>query len=353
MPDDARQPQQTREPAVRGQPAVDPAVWTGADMTVRDDWVYTLTADDLAALRETAAAIRRRIGDDPNGLLDIDTAAADLGEFAAPMSEIVHHLRDGRGFQLIRGMPVAEWDRLDLAIAYWVIGGQIGEPLSNNPEGDMIGHVTDLGKDYENPNHRGYQTSAHMLFHTDQCDVVSLLCLQTAKSGGRSKIVSAPAVHNEMIARRPDLVEELTADMYWTKHGETMPGEYPWYRMAVVNYHEGYLTVAGGYKHIEKGHALPGNPPLTAAQKEAFALLAELNEELHLSMSFEVGDIQLLNSHVTMHSRTSYEDWPEPEKRRRLWRLWLRNPDIRPRPEAFEHRTRGIIAPDAHPRIVL
>ena len=107
------------------------------------------------------------------------------------------------------------------------------------------------------------------------------------------------------------------------------------------------------YKHIEKGHALPGNPPLTAAQKEAFALLAEVNEELHLSMSFEIGDIQILNSHVTMHSRTSYEDWPDPEKRRRLWRLWLRNEQIRPRPDAFAHRTGGIYTPQTTFRVNL
>ena len=164
-------------------------------------------------------------------------------------------------------------------------------------------------------------------------------------TGGSSKIVSAPAVHNEMLRRNPHLVAELTADMFWTKHGEVSPGEDPWYRMAVFNYLDGYLTTAGGYKHIEKGHALPGNPPLTEAQMAACALMAELNEDLHLSMHFEIGDVQILNSHVTMHSRTAYEDWPEPEKRRRLWRLWLRNADIRPRPDAFAHRTNGIRTP--------
>ena len=351
MPDGHQHSEIQRQPAVAGHPVIDPAVWTGDEMQGREDWIYTLTADDVSALGDAVARIRTGIGDDANGLLASDARTADFGAFDAPLAEIYHQLRDGRGFQLVRGMPVGEWDRLDLAIAYWIIGNRIGEPLSNNPDGDMIGHVTDLGKDYENPNHRGYQTSAHMLFHTDQCDVVSLLCLQTSMSGGQSKIVSAPAVHNEMIARRPDLVAELTADMYWTKHGETAPGEAPWYRMAVINYFDGYLTIAGGYKHIEKGHALPGNPPLTAAQKEAFALLAEINEELHLSMSFEIGDIQMLNSHVTMHSRTAYEDWPDPEKRRRLWRLWLKNADIRPRPEAFRHRTQGIKSADTRPRV--
>ena len=90
----------------------------------------------------------------------------------------------------------------------------------------MIGHVTDMGLDYENPNHRGYQTSAHMLFHTDQCDVVTLLCLQTSMSGGSSRIVSAPAVHNKMLKQNPDLVAELTATMTrLVADGRSTPGE--------------------------------------------------------------------------------------------------------------------------------
>ncbi|MEQ9449095.1 MAG: TauD/TfdA family dioxygenase, partial [Rhodospirillaceae bacterium] len=233
MPDDARPPAPVREPAVPGQPVVDPAVWTGTEMAARADWVYTLTGDETAALADLTKRVRRDIGDDPDGLLALRRDDLDLGALAAPMAEIYAQVRDGRGFQVLRGVPVTEWDRLDAAIAYWALGLQFGTPLSNNPEGDMIGHVTDMGKDYDNPNHRGYQTRAHMLFHTDQCDVVTLLCLQTAKSGGGSKIVSAPAVHNEMVRRRPDLAAELARDMCLTKHGEVPPGEKPWYPLAV------------------------------------------------------------------------------------------------------------------------
>ena len=340
-----------REPAEPGKPVVDPAVWTGAEIAKRADWLHVLTETELTALAEIAARVRREIGDDPNGILRTAAASFDLGAFAGAMDEVFHRIREGCGFQLIRGMPVRDWDRLDLAIAYWALGLRIGTPLSNNPDGDMIGSVIDLGKDYDNPNHRGYQTSAHMLFHTDQCDVVSLLCLETAKSGGRSKIVSAPAVHNEMVRRRPDLAAELAREMYWTRHGEVGSGETPWYKAAIFNFVDGYLTTAGGRKHIEKGHALPGNPPLSAAQKAAFALLGEINEELHLSMSFRVGDIQILNSHVTMHSRTAYED--RPGRPRHLWRLWLQNDDIRPRPPAFRHRTRGIRTEKTQLRIAL
>ena len=340
-----------REPACRNKPVIDPANWNGDEISARTDWIYKLTPSDITFIEEATISVRSTVGDDLNKLIKVERSDADLGTFGQKIITIFSELKDGNGFKLIRGLPVTKWDRLDLAIAYWIIGLQLGEPVSNNPEGDLIGHVTDLGKDYENPKHRGYQTNAHMLFHCDQCDIVSLLCLQTSKTGGKSKIVSSPAVHNEMLRRRPDLVAELTAEMFWTKHGETETDEDPWYRMAVFNYFDGHLVTAGGFKHIEKGHALPGNPPLTALQKEAFAVLADINEELHFAMEFQIGDIQLLNNHVTMHSRTAYVDWSEKEKRRHLWRLWLKNPNIRPRPSAFANRTQGIKSPQTAEQI--
>lgn len=353
MPDDARYPAPVREAAVPGAPAVDPAVWTGAEMAERTDWIHELTADEVAALGEMAAGVRRDIGDDPNGLLRMDRSALDLGVFTEPMAGIFHDMKDGHGFKLVRGLPVGDWDDLDLAIAYWAIGLQIGTPITNNPEGDMIGHVIDLGKDYENPQHRGYQTSAHMLFHSDQCDVVTLLCLRISKAGGASKIVSSLAVHNEMVRRHPDLAAELARDFYWTKHGEVPDGVSPWYLLPVFSYIDGYLSVVGGRNHIMKGHALPGAPALTPAQLEALQVMADINEELHLSMTFRPGDIQLLNNHVVTHSRTAFEDWPEPERRRKLWRLWLRNPDLRPRAANFDQRVAGICDVSTEPRVVL
>ncbi len=353
MPDDARHPATLREPAVPGRPVADPAVWTGAEMASRSDWIHVLTPTELDSLHAMARGARRITGDEPNALTALRRDDLDLGAFAGPMAGIFRQIRDGRGFQLIRGLPVQDWERLDLAIVYWAMGLRIGTPIENNPEGDMIGHVTDLGKDYDNPQHRGYQTSAHMLFHSDQTDVVTLLCLQTSRSGGESKVVSSLAVHNELVRRRPDLAAELAGEFYWTKHGEVPAGETPWYRLAVFSYVDGYLSVAGGRTHIVKGHALPGTPPLTAAQTEALDLMAEINEELHLSMDFEPGDIQILNNHVTTHSRTAYEDWPEPEHRRRLWRLWLRNPDLRPRAATYGERTSGICGLATAPRVVL
>jgi hypothetical protein len=331
-----------RNIAEPGKPVMDPSIWTGKELESRSDWIVPLDQTILDDLKTMASSVRERIGDDPSKLLDLTKDDFDIGSFAGPLGTVRQQLKDGLGLAVIRGLPVDDWDRLDLMIAYWAMGRHLGKALSNNGEGDMIGHVLDAGKDQENPNHRGYQTQATMDYHLDQCDVVCLICLQTSKSGGLSKLASSVLVHNKMLERRPDLVEELTVPFYWTRHGEIGPGQKPWYNAPIFNYVDGYLSTSSGPKHIEKGHKLPDTPDLTERQIEAIELVAEICEEFHAEIAFEKGDIQLLNGAVTMHTRTEFEDWPEPERRRHLWRLWLGMPDIRPRSPFFENWRDGI-----------
>jgi Taurine catabolism dioxygenase TauD, TfdA family len=342
-----------RAPAVAGREVVDPALWTGAEMALRDDWRHCLEAAEIDGLAAMVAGLRGRIGDDPNRLLALARDAFDLGPFAATLAAAFDELKGGRGFAVISGLPVADWPALDVAIAYWGIGRHIGVALSNNAAGDMIGHVTDLGKDYADPNHRGYQTSAGMDYHVDQCDAVALLCIRAARSGGRSRIVSSIAVHNAIVQRRPDLAAELTRPYCWSRHGEIGPGQKPWYETPLFNYVDGYLSVASGPKHIEKGHAMPGTPDLTPRQTEAFAMLDAVCDELHLGMELHPGDIQMVNNSVIMHTRTAYEDWLEPARRRRLWRLWMRVEGLRPLTPFLENWRDGVRTKDTVERIVL
>lgn len=341
------------EPAVPGKPVVDPACWTAAELAARDDWVHELSTEEISDLAAMAATLRRRIGDDPNRLLDTEREDFDLGAFGATLENAKRILEEGVGLFLIRGLLVQTWDRLDSAIVYWGIGRHIGRATSNNPEGDMFGHIADMGKEYDNPKHRGYQTNATMEFHVDPCDVLTLLILQTAKSGGRSMIVSTPALHNEIVRRRPDLAEELAKPFCRSRHGENAPWEAPWYEAPIFNYSDGYLSVTAGYKHIEKGYALPETPDITEQQKEALALINEVAAELHFGTDLLPGDIPLFNSHVNLHTRTAFKDWPEHERRRHAWRMWLYAPHIRPRTPYFEIWKNGVWSPPGAKKIVL
>ncbi|MBT6272532.1 MAG: TauD/TfdA family dioxygenase [Chromatiales bacterium] len=342
-----------RNHAVPGRPVLDPAQWLGSDLADRSDWIHLLSDAETSGLTEMASRLRPSIGDDPTRLLSIRKDAFELGTFRATLTKIQSELRDGLGLALIRGLPIADLDPIDTATIYWGIGCHLGRAISNNPEGDMIGHVIDAGKDIEDPRHRGYQTNVTMEFHCDQSDIVGLLCVRTAKSGGLSKVASTIAVYNELIRRRPDLIAVLTQPFCWSKHGETKHGERSYYESPVFNFLDGKLSGAVAPKHIEKGHALADAPDITPLQYEAIMVTEEICKELHYAMDFHPGDMQFLNNSVVVHTRTGFEDWPEPERKRTLWRLWLAAPDMRPPTPYIKQWRGGIHVEGTHERIVL
>lgn len=325
-----------REPAIPMRPVVDPAGWTAAELAKSDAWIYPLSAAELAELADAAARVQAR-GQDLPAVRREDFVLPRLSHALADLRE---ELREGRGFVLLRGLPVSEWSRLQSAIAYYGIGTHLGRALSQNAQGHMLGHVKDLGGDYATA--RGYLTNATMTFHADLCDYVGLLCLHPAKSGGESRIVSSITLYNEMLKRRPELAAELVNDFYFSRHGEVPPGMAPWFKMAPFSIERGYLSVRGVSSYITKAQGLPGVPPLTGPQKAAMALYQQVVDEIAYDMVFEQGDMQFLNNYVTLHTRRAFEDWPEPARKRHLYRLWLADEDSRPITRAFRDLIRGI-----------
>lgn len=342
-----------RRPALAGSPVVDPACWVGSDMATRNDWVRVLAADEIRDLGAMARGVRREIGGDVERLMGMGREAFALGAFAAVVEEVWAALRDGRGFVMLRGLPVWEWARTESLIAYWALGRHIGAAMPTNYLGDLIGHVRDLGHDYAGANVRGYETRDALDFHVDQCDVVSLLCLAQSRRGGLSKIASSAAIHNAILARRPDAAAALGEPYCWSRIGEIPGGHGPWHESPVFNFVGGTFSAACGRNHIEKGHAFAETPDLSPLRREALDLVQDTAHELSLDMVFEPGDIQLLNNAVIVHARSEFEDWPEADRRRHLWRLWLIVPGFRPRAPYFENWVDGIRVPGSCDRILL
>jgi hypothetical protein len=337
------------------KPVIDPANWRGEELAARQDWILRPTEAQIDDLRAMARDICGRLDGNPNGLLKMSRGHFDFGRAKPLIDSAYDMLRDGLGLVLIRGLPVDSLSRLEAATIYWAIGVHIGSATSNNPQGDMLGHVINLGKDQDDPKHRGYQTKATMDYHCDQCDVVGLLCLQTSKSGGLSKVASSVAVYNELLARRPEIVDALEQPFFWTMHGEIDAGQKDHYVSPVFNFVDGYLCTSFGPKHIEKGHLQSDVPDMSQAQAEAIQVMERTCEDLHYAMELQKGDIQFLNNSVALHTRTGFDDWPEQERRRHLWRLWLNIPDIRPPSPFIAHwrQGRGIEIPENQKRIVL
>jgi hypothetical protein len=299
--------------------------WYGKDLQQRADWIYELSEREQLEIRH---AIAKAIAGNVD-LVSITAADFALDSFGVRLLEIGREIKHGRGFALIRGLNTMELSLTEQAYAFRGVGAHFGEAVSQNAKGHVLGHVANLGLDYSDPTTRGYQTPAELRFHTDAADIVGLMCIRGARAGGLSRIASSTTVWNEAVRRRPDLARELLKTYSFTRWGEIRPGQRAHFDIPLFHQCGDRLIgvfIAGA---IEKAQALPGVALLTPTQREAIALVNELasDDSIRLDMEFRPGDMQFLLNHATLHSRTAYEDWPEPEKRRHLLRLWLACPD--------------------------
>ncbi len=312
-----------------------PAVWFGADLARRpEEWIYTLSPTEIA---EIEAAVAKTRGRDLADLTRADFAFPTLGPVLDGMREEV---LNGRGFVLLRGLPVEGRPIEDNAAAYWGIGSYFGNARSQNAMGHLLGHVRDLGVATTDPNVRTYQTTERQHFHTDSCDIVALLCLNTAREGGLSSIVSSMAIHNEMAKRRPDLLHRLYEPFATDRRGEVPVGEKPYFNTPVFNEHAGFVSGIYSGTYIRSAQRFAEVPRLTDKDVEALEMLDNLanDKELRLDMELRPGDMQFLHNHTCLHDRTAFVDWPEPERKRHLLRLWLAAPGARPLPSVYVAR---------------
>ena len=324
-----------------------PSVWTGAEMRRREaEWTYCLSPPEIAEI-EAAVRTVRACGVD---LAEIRRADFPLPTLGPALDRLRTEVLNGRGFVLLRGLPVEGRPIEESATAYWGIGSYFGSARSQNAKGHLLGHVYDLGEGLTatNPNIRGYATAERQNFHIDRCDVVALLCLRRAKAGGLSAIVSSMTLHNVMAERRPDLLVRLYQPFPVDRRGEVPEGKAPFYQAPVFNEHNGHVSVLYSRQYIGSAQRFPEARRLTAEDIEALDMFTELanDPELRLDMNFMPGDIQFLHNHTILHARTEYEDWPEPERKRHLLRLWLSPPEARPLPPVFAEIYGGLTPGD-------
>ena len=315
----------------RKRPIEAPYAWKGADLQHRTDWIRPFTPSELEEIDVAVQGVKRR------GLDWVDVTREDfpLPAFSAEIGKIAQELETGRGMVLLRGLPL-EYSPEDLRLAYWGIGTHLGTAVSQGGRGELLGIVEDEGKEVEITKRRGSKTAGSLPFHSDRCDVVGLLCVRKAKAGGLSRLVSAAAIHNEILRRRPDLLDVFYADWHNSRQGDEQPGESRAYPKPIFGFRDGHFTGLFSPAYIQSAQQFPEVPRLTQAQEEALALFGELSDALALDMAFEPGDIQLLNNHLIYHARTRYDDHPERERKRLLLRLWLSVPGSRPLPRGYE-----------------
>ncbi len=295
----------------------DASAWKGADFSNDQNWIVTLNARQIAELEAAAAPCLAR------GLREIDITPRDfpLPTLAAMIQSWAREIQHGRGFVLVRGIP-KDFSDAQIRAMFWGIGLYLGAPISQNSYGDMLGEVFDEGVKMGTGKVRGYRTNQHLMFHTDRCDIIGLLCQRQAKSGGLSSIVSSTRIHNEIATTNPEYLGPLFNGYIHINVEEG--GDLSTYRMPVFAVKDGVVSARILRNTVETARRL-GHAKYTELETAALAQLDELanRDDMRLDMMLERGDIQFINNYTTLHARTEFEDYPDPALKRHMVRLWL------------------------------
>ena len=299
------------------------AAWRGEDLAGDTSWIHHLSADSIRAL-DAALAHVKSLG---LSFPDFEQEHFPLPEaLRAELAQQADALENGLGFIVLRGLPVERYTEDEIHTLYYGVGLHLGQPVRQNPRGDVLGLVINVG-DKSQKTTRVYETNNYLPYHTDPSDVVGLLCVRKAKEGGLSSLVSVGAVYNEILRTHPELLGLYYRQWYCAHLCEqgTEPGLTP-----IFSYHQGKLTCRYLRQYLELGHEMK-NLPLTPVEVQALDVFdqAMYAPGLRLDMMLEPGDMQFANNYAVLHSRNGFEDHDEPALRRKLLRLWLKMPNAR------------------------
>ena len=297
------------------------SAWYGKDLADDRSWLVHLSQQDLS---EIAAAVKR-VRARGLALAEVGRSSFPLPTLGEKLGRYLEEIRTGRGFVVLRGLNADDYSDDEVGLIFWGIGAYLGMPVTQNPHGDLLGHVYDHGRRYGDIDVRGYETNAHLPFHSDGCDLVGLLCLRRAKSGGLSSIVSSVTLHNEILRRHPEFLPPLYDGFHYIRREAALTDDpVTPHRVPVFGARDGFISARLIRNQINAACEKSGTP-LTPLEREALDFLDSLahDPDIHLDMDLQVGDMQLCNNYTILHSRTGFKDFPEPERRRHMIRLWL------------------------------
>lgn len=332
-------------------------VWDAKSLSDDKQWTIQLTDQEI---NEVSTAVRTSLTSN-KPIAQLNRADFPFNTLGERLLSIKSELLVGRGFTLIRGLPADSWSDEALIRAYWGIGQWIGDPVSQNAQAHLLGHVVDQ-RSTGSENTRIYQTNQAQPFHSDSCDIVGLLCLRTAKNGGASSVASSAAIHNQLLNTNPALLDILYREFQCDRYGEIPEGKLPHYPVRVFNEIDDQLVCCGMDPDIRSAQRLTHVDRLSVEQVCALDAFQQTASELSVNMSLQRGDVQLANNLTVVHAREAFTDHSALNQRRYLIRLWLSSAQGRTLPAFLSERwgnidvgsiRGGIKVPGAVPVVIL
>ncbi|HSI02637.1 MAG TPA: TauD/TfdA family dioxygenase [Reyranella sp.] len=303
--------------------------WT-RDTIVPADWTVTLPD---AAVRELLA-VRDELRRAPVPTLLLDPKDFALEACRATIDAVRRVARSGPMFAVLDRLPMDALTRDEAIALYWLLASLLARPVAQKLNGQMFFDVLDSGAKLKpGSGIRPTVTNVDLRFHNDNSynaappDYVCLLCLHPAMQGGISQVMSVATVHQALEQRHPELMARLYRPFWYDRHAEHHPGEPTTFAAPIFERgDDGTIKARLALSEIHAGYALRGERLDNETAAALAAVQAVFDQpELHVELAFAPGQIQFVNNRATGHARTEFVDFPEPERKRHLVRLWLRD----------------------------
>ena len=306
-------------------------LWMGRELLERDDWQHSLTDGEIGEIHDALQAVQGR----ELGTVDRDDFV--LPSLGARLARAQHDLEHGTGSFFLHGWPVERYSLEDNRRVFWGLSRHLGTPVSQSAAGETIFDVTDSGFKVGHVKARGPNTRKGLSFHCDRCDVIGFMCIRQAEEGGENLLVSSAAVHNRLLATRPDLLAELYEPWYYKTHNVDTANDDPWCRQPIFAVEDGNLVAYVLRVLIDRAYEMPELPDMSPRQKEALDTLEAVcaDPALHYQFRQQPGDLLFVNNFLNFHSRTEFRDHDDAERKRLLFRIWLSMPNSRALPASF------------------
>jgi hypothetical protein len=308
--------------------------WKASSFKGPSDYLIELTSSDRGEMLTATAALQRS-----GRLASVQALSKSdfrFGELAKKLERGYSEVRSGKGFVVLRGLPFEGLSLEQFTACAWGVGTHFGRALSQNAQGELVTSVIDATAEDATP--RMYRSNLELRPHSDITAMISLACWHKSASGGASIIVSGVTVHDAIRARAPRLLEPLYRGYHYHRLGEEGQGEEPAtpYRTPVFANRNGQISCRYQRAGIAAGHR-ELDVPLEERDIEAMNLFDQVaaDPENRLAFFLERGDMIVINNYAVMHARTRFTNFPEPERQRRLVRLWLDAEGFRDVPREF------------------
>lgn len=315
---------------IRRTPIEHPSAWRGVDMTGDPAWRIELTPSMVAEIDRAVAGVRAR------GLGAGQFAVADfpLPTVDPALQRCRDEVLNGRGFVLLRGLPVEGRDIETVRALYWGVGLRLGMPVTQNRSGDLMAEIMDRGLDVNALNVKPSQTNAEQRPHSDPADMVALLCVRRPVSGGFSRIASSLAIYNEILAHHPEYLDVLYRGFHHDLRGdasETSPYGCTPDPIPVYRCRDGVVSSVFNASTIKDAERrMPMRVPADEMAAVDYVVGLAHRDDFRLEMDFRPGDMQLLNNYTVLHWRTAFVDGADTAYKRLLLRFWVNVPGSRP-----------------------